>query len=54
VELNRQEKLIIRSPELAGNPTSSQIVVRQDGLTKEMNLAFDISLSYFEGFFNMP
>jgi hypothetical protein len=47
-------KLLIRSPELSGNPTSSHLVAKQEELAKEMmNLAYETSLSYFEGFFNM-
>jgi hypothetical protein len=31
-----------------------QVVTKQEELAKEINLPFEVSLSYFERFFNMP
>jgi hypothetical protein len=50
-------KLLIRSTQLSGNPNSSYLVAKQEELTNEMifvSLWSRLSLSYFEGFFNMP
>jgi hypothetical protein len=48
-------KLLIRPAELSANPNSSNLVANKEELAKEiMNLPYEISLSYFEGFFNMP
>jgi hypothetical protein len=53
-DINRG-KLLICPPGLSGNPTSSHSVAKQEELMKEiMNLAYEIFLSYFKGFFNMP
>jgi hypothetical protein len=39
-------KLLIRPPELPGNPISNHLVEKQEKLPKEiMNLAYEISLS---------
>jgi hypothetical protein len=34
--------------------TNSNLVAKQEKLVKEMILSHEVSLSYYEGFFNMP
>jgi hypothetical protein len=49
-------KLLISPPELSGNPTVCHLVANKEELGKEIIdfLPYEVSLSYFEGFFNMP
>jgi hypothetical protein len=47
-------KLLIRAPVLTGNPTNSHLAAKLKELAKETNLTYEISLSYFNCFFNMP
>jgi hypothetical protein len=47
-------KLLIRSPEISGNPTSSHLVEKQEELEEENNFAFQSISSSFEGISNMP
>jgi hypothetical protein len=52
---NHCGKLLILPPEFSGNPTRSHLVANQEELEKEMMyFPYEVSLSYFEGFFNMP
>jgi hypothetical protein len=47
-------KHLIHPPEFSGNSTSSHLIVQQDEKEKEiMNFAFEVSLLYSKGFFNM-
>jgi hypothetical protein len=46
---------LICPPELSGSTTSSDLVVMQEEMVKEiMNSAYKVSLSHFKGFFNVP
>jgi hypothetical protein len=47
---------LLRPPERSDNPTSSHQEAKQEELAKKKNefLPYEVSLSYFEGFFNMP
>jgi hypothetical protein len=50
-------KPLIYPLEHSGNPTSSHLVAKEEELTKEiMNFAlpYEVCISYFEAFFNMP
>jgi hypothetical protein len=48
-------KLLILSPELWQCYQLGHLVAKQEELAKEIvALAYEIYLSYFEGFFNMP
>jgi hypothetical protein len=55
VERYRQGEFLIHPPKLSGNRTSCHVVANQQELAKEiMNLAHEISVLCFEGFFNIP
>jgi hypothetical protein len=55
VEWRRQGKLLILTPELSGNPTSSHLVTQQEKLTERNDESglMKYLCSYFLGIFNM-
>jgi hypothetical protein len=50
-----RRKLLIHPSQLSGNTISSHMVTKEEEQPKEIkNLTYEIFLTYFKGFFNMP
>jgi hypothetical protein len=52
-DINRKN-ILIRSPEISDNPNISHLVANQEELANKLILLYEVSLLYFEWFFNMP